>query len=86
MKFIRRRKGLHVFLTFQCIRCKHSIETYTSNRCTANKKSSDVNTRIAYSMRACGQGYAGLCFHMLMTANNYDKIKVCCRSYYARYM
>ena len=76
----KKKKGLASFLTFQCIRCKHSVETYTSNRCTANKNSFDVNTRIAYSMRACGQDYAGLekfsslmNFPMPMAANNYGK-------------
>ena len=74
----KKKKGLASFLTFQYIHCEHSIETYTSNRCTANK---NLNTRIASSMRACGQGYAGLekfsslmNFPMPMTANNYDKI------------
>ena len=59
-KVYRKKRGLASFLSFQCIRCQHSIETYTSNRCTANKNSFDVNSRIAYSTRACGQGYAGL--------------------------
>ena len=30
-----KKKGFAFFLTFQCIHCKHSIETYISNRCTA---------------------------------------------------
>ena len=77
----KKKKGLASFLTFQCIRCKHSIETHNSNRCTSNKNSFDVNTRIAYNMTACGQHYARLeKFSSLMnvpvpmTANNYDKI------------
>ena len=81
MKSIIRRRGLHLFLTFQCTRCKNSIETYTSNKCTGNKNSFDVNTRIVYRMRACGQGYAGLekvsslmNFLMPVTEINYEKI------------
>ena len=77
----KEKKGLASFLTFQLICYKHSIETYTSNECTANKNSFDVNTRIAYSMRGCGQGCAGLekfsslmNFRMPMTTSSYDKI------------
>ena len=47
----------------------------------SKKTSFNVNTRIAYSMRACAQGYAGLDkfsslmnFPMPITANNFDKI------------
>ena len=73
-----KKKGLASFLFFQCHSCNYFIESYTS-RSVGN--SFDINTRAVYSMRACGQGYAGLeKFVSLMnlpksmTSNNYDKI------------
>ena len=73
-----KKKGLASFLFLQCHSCSYFIESYTS-RSVGN--SFDRNTRAIYSMRACGQGYAGLdkCVTLMnlpkqMTANNYDKI------------
>ena len=53
-----KKKGLASFLFFQCHSCNYFIESYTSR---SVGKSFDMNTRAVYSMRACGQGYAGLC-------------------------
>ena len=73
-----KKKGLASFLFFQCNSCNYFIESYTSK---SVDNAFDVNTRAVYSMRACGQGYAGLeKFASLMnlpkpmTSNNYDKI------------
>ena len=73
-----KKKGLASCLLFQCSRCSYFIEQYTSK---SNKQSFEINTRAVYSMRSCGQGYAGLeRFTSLMnmpkpiTANNFDKI------------
>ena len=66
-------------LIIQCQACSYFHEFYTS--LSSDHNSFDVNKRIVYGMRACGQGYAGLqTFTPLMnipkpmTANNYDKI------------
>ena len=73
-----KKKGLASCLLFQCSRCSYFLENHTSR---SNDNSFDINTRAVYSMRACGQGYAGLeNFLSLMnlpkpmTPNNYDKI------------
>lgn len=62
---------------FQC-RCSYFIEEFISR---PHDLSFDINNRAVYSMRACGQGYAGLeklssliNLQKPMTANNYDKI------------
>ena len=64
-----------------CPTCEKITEFYTSKVCGENNKSFDVNRRIVYTMRSCGQGYAGLeKFTSLMnmpkstTQNNFDKI------------
>jgi len=74
-----RKKGMASLLLIYCTSCEYKSEFYTS---TASKQNSfDVNKRIIYTMRACGQGYAGLekfigLINMPkpMTAKNYDKI------------
>ena len=72
-----KKKGLASFLFFQCNSCSCFVESYTSR---SVDNSFDINTRAVYSMRACGQGYAGLeKFVSLMnlpkpmTSNNYEK-------------
>ena len=76
---ISKKKGLASLLIIQCQACSFFHEFYTS--LPSDHNSFDVNKRIVYGMRACGQGYAGLqTFTSLMnipkpmTANNYDKI------------
>ena len=78
---VSERKGLASHLLLKCKMCSYSHEFYTSR---SNDCSFDINKRIVYSMRACGQGHAGIeTFTSLMnmprpmTANNYDKI-ICC--------
>ena len=74
---ISKKKGLASLLYLECV-CGYSSEFYTSKTCG---KGFDINGRAVYSMRACGQGHAGLerfsCLMNLpkpMTHNNYDKI------------
>lgn len=74
-----RKKGLASFLYITCSKCDYINEFYTSTQ--QSDKSFDVNKRIVYAMRSCGQGYSGIStFSTLMdmprpmTANNYDKI------------
>ena len=71
--------GLASCLILTCKNCEYSKEFYTS---VSNDNSFDINVRTAYSMRACGQDYAGLekltalmnLPKPMMTVNNYDKI------------
>ena len=73
-----KKKGLASCLLLTCKNCCYSKEFYTS---VSNDSSFDINVRTVHSMRACGQGYAGLekpaalvNLPKPMTANNYDKI------------
>ena len=75
-----KKKGFASFLTLTCqlTDCEFKHGFYTSNK---SSYSFDINIRAVYSMRSCGQGYAGLeRFATLMnlpkpvTNNNYDKI------------
>ena len=73
-----KKKGLASCLLLTCKNCGYSKDFYTS---VSNDNSFDINIRTVYSMRACGQGYAGLekltalmNLPQPMTANNYDKI------------
>ena len=73
-----KKKGLASCVLLTCKNCGYSKEFYTS---VSNDNSFDINVRTVYSMRACGQGYAGLekltalmNLPKPMTANNYDKI------------
>ena len=73
-----KKKGLASLLYIECS-CGFYHEFYSSQKIGHN--SYDVNKRMVYSMRATGQGYAGIeKFTMLMnmpmpmTNNNYDKI------------
>ena len=70
------RKGFAVMFNVSCT-CGHIKEFYSSKTCD---KAYDINRRMIYTMRTCGQGYAGLeKFTALMdmpkpmTAKNYDK-------------
>ena len=63
-----------------CPNCNKKINYYTSKTCSG-RKTFDVNNKIIYSMRACGQGFSGLeKFTSLMnipksmTENNYNKL------------
>ena len=52
-----KKKGLASCLILTCKNFGYSKEFYTSN---SNEYSFDINVRTVYSLRACGQGYAGL--------------------------
>ena len=52
-----KKKGLASCLLLTCKNCEYSKDFYTS---VSNDNSFDINIRTVYSMRACGQGYAGL--------------------------
>ena len=59
------KKGVASHLVVKCSMCHYVREFYTSN--TTQKEndkqganSFDVNNRIVYAMRACGQGYSGI--------------------------
>ena len=74
-----KKQGLASFLLFQCTNCSFFLEEFTSK--TTKNNAYDINTRTVYTMRSCGQGYAGLeRFTSLMnlpkpmTPNNFDKI------------
>ena len=74
-----KKKGLASLLCVQCQACNFIHEFYTSS--ASAHQSYDVNKRVVYAMRACGQGHPGLeTFTSLMnlpkpmTINNYDKI------------
>ena len=76
---IARKKGLASLLYIICSKCEYKNEFYTSTQ--QSDKSFDVNKRIVYAMRSCGQGYSGIStFSTLMdmprpkTANNYEKL------------
>ena len=43
-------------MAIECSLCDYNNDFYTSER---NSKAFEVNVRPAYSMRACGRGYAG---------------------------
>lgn len=77
-EILSKKKGLASFLLLQCDFCSYTEEFYTSRQ---KDHLFDINARTVYSMRACGQGYAGLeklttlmNLPSPMTANNYDKI------------
>ena len=70
------RKGLASSLYIKCD-CEFEKRFYTSERCGS---AFEVNQRVTYAMRSCGQGYAGIekftTFMNMpppMTANNYKK-------------
>ena len=74
---LKNKKGLASYLIIYCV-CGYEKPFYTSKQ---TAKSFDVNKRAVYSMRSCGQGYAGLeiflfCMNMpkTMTRKNYTKI------------
>ena len=76
---VGRKKGLASSLYVFCCECEYKNDFYTSRQ--QSDTSFDVNKRIVYTMRSCGQGYSGisiLCALMdmpkPMTANNYDKL------------
>ena len=73
-----KKKGLASCLLLTCKTCRYCKEFYTS---VSRDNYFDINVRTVYSMRACGQGYAGLekltalmNLSKPMTGNNYDKI------------
>ena len=52
--------GLASLLNVNC-KCGYNTDFYTSRKCfSGGSKAFDVNRRMIYSMRACGQGHAGL--------------------------
>ena len=53
-----KKKGLASHLIVKCSECAYERSFYTSSR--SDDKTFDINKRIIYSMRACGQGYAGV--------------------------
>lgn len=72
------KKWLASFLLFQFSSCAYLLKFHSSR---SVNNGFDMNTRALYSMRACGQGYAG--FGKLaslmnlprpMTSNNFDGI------------
>ena len=76
---VAKKRGLASLLFAFCSNCEYEKEFYTSSQQT--DKSFDVNKRIVYAMRACGQGYSGIKtittlmdMPKPMTANNYDKL------------
>lgn len=83
-EIFEKKKGLASFLVVKCTAYDYAIDFYTSQTLKDGVKgqnSFDVNTRITYTMRACGQGHSGIeKFTTLMdmprpmTQNNYDKI------------
>ena len=81
---LEKKKGLASSLEIICSRCGYNDKFYTSRTLPyegKGGKSFDVNARIIYAMRACGQGHAGVeKFTTLMdmpkpmTKNNYNKV------------
>ena len=80
----QKKKGLSSYLYIRCKKCEYERPFYTSQTC--NDKAFDVNKRIIYAMRSCGQGHAGIdTFTTLMnmpkpmTLKNYNGIvkKIC---------
>ena len=76
-EILKKKKGLASYLIISCI-CGYEKPFYTSKQVG---KSFDINKRAIYSMRSCGQGYAGLekflfCMNMPkpMTRKNYTKL------------
>ena len=74
-----KKKGLASHLSVKCSECAYERSFYTSSR--SDDKTFDINKRIIYSMRACGQGYASVeTFTTLMdmpkpmTKNNYKSV------------
>ena len=55
---VAKKRGLASFLFAFCSNCEYEKEFYTSSQQT--DRSFDVNKRIVYAMRACGQGYSGI--------------------------
>ena len=75
---VPKKMGLASSLYIECSRCLYKNEFFTS---TMQDSSFDVNKRMVYTMRSCGQGYAGIeKFTMLMdmpkpmTGKNYNKL------------
>ena len=75
---IPKKQGLASLLYVFCKSCEYAKEFYTSKRAG---KGFDINRRIVYTMRSCGQGYSGInTFTTLMDmpkpmrSTNYDKI------------
>ena len=73
----KNKKGFSTCLEVVC-ECGFTITTNTSEKCG---KGFEVNCRMVYAMRACGQGFAGverfatfLNMPKPMTTNNYEKI------------
>ena len=74
------KKGLASNLCLKCTTCLFEKTFYTSST-EDNGKGFDVNKRMVYAMRTCGQGHAGIeTFTTLMnipkpmTVKNYNKI------------
>ena len=73
-----KKKGLALLLVLECVICGYRYDSCTSE--SNGYESFDTNKRMVYTMRSCGQGYAGLqTFTTLMnmpkpmTANNCNK-------------
>ena len=54
-----KRQGLASLLVVTCSKCDFRTQCYTSLS-QQGERDFDVNKRIVYSMRSCGQGYAGI--------------------------
>ena len=74
------RKGSASYLILDC-ECGYSEGFYSSNRLPGHGGGFEVNKRLVYAMRSCGQGHAGLTtFSTLMNMpkpiakNNYSKL------------
>ena len=75
---VNKNKGVAPSLTVVCSRCDAKNNFFTSSM--ANR-TYDINNRIVYAMRSCGQGFSGIekftsliDMPKLMTKDNYDKI------------
>ena len=51
------KKGLASMLELKCNKCGYKSKFYTSKQCD---RSFDINRRIVYSMRSCGQGHSSI--------------------------
>ena len=76
------KRGLASMLIVSCEMCSYEKKIFTSRTCT-DKGYFEVNHRMVYAMRACGQGHRGIeTFTSLMnmpkpmTRNNYDKMNI----------
>ena len=54
---ICRKQGLSSLLVLKCTNCKFIEEFHTSKTCG---RGFDINSRIVYTMRTLGHGYAGI--------------------------